>query len=272
MEKYSFLTSVYYKEKPENLRLSIESMLNQTAAPDQIVLVKDGKLTAELDAVIDEFAAKYPEVFTIITLEENKGLANALNAGLKECRNELVARMDSDDVSVKERCALSLAEFEKDTDLGLLGTGMYTFVGSPDNVIGERYQPADFNKIKKALRRNDPFFHPTVMYKKSLVLASGGYAAELRRRQDYDLFSKMVNDGVKATNIEKPLLYFRTTDDYYLRNKNKESCVNRIIVQKRIYRRKECSFFDYLYVKTVFTAVRFMPLWLYKLLYKKIKK
>ena len=74
MEKYSVLMSLYIKEKPEYLRQAIESVLNQTAAPDEIVIVKDGRVTPEMDAVIKEYSEKYPEIFTVTGYDQNQGL------------------------------------------------------------------------------------------------------------------------------------------------------------------------------------------------------
>ena len=97
MEKYSVLMSLYIKERPEYLRQAVDSMLNQSVTPDQIVIVKDGAVTPELDAVVEEYRQKYPEIFTVAGYDQNQGLAYALNYGLERCRNDLIARMDSDD-------------------------------------------------------------------------------------------------------------------------------------------------------------------------------
>ena len=95
MEPYSVLMSLYKKEHPEYLRLALDSMINQTVKPDEIVLVEDGPLTDELYAVVEE----YKDYLTIVVNKTNLGLGLALNEGLKACRNELVARMDTDDIS-----------------------------------------------------------------------------------------------------------------------------------------------------------------------------
>ena len=97
--KYSVLMSVYHKENPDYFRDSIKSMLKQTIKPDEIIIVKDGKLTKELDAVLDEFQNN--EIIKVIALEVNKGLGEALNIGIQNCRNEIIARMDTDDLSKK---------------------------------------------------------------------------------------------------------------------------------------------------------------------------
>ena len=266
MDKYSVLMSVYDKVKEEELELSISSMMNQTIVPEQFVIVFDGPVSDNIRRVINKFVDLYPEVFTIVEIPINQGLAYALNVGLKQCRNELIARMDSDDYSLPKRCEKQLNEFEKDSDLVILGTMTQNFINVPENIqplIKKR--PTEFNEIKKALRRNSPFAHPSVMYKKSKVLACGGYDPELRRRQDYDLFSKMVNgEGNKAKNLSEVLLLFRTEENYFIRNKSKESCTARLIVQKRIYKRKECTFIDYMYIKCAMVASMLLPTEIYK--------
>ena len=93
MEKYSVLMSVYHKEKAEFFKLAINSMLSQTVPPDEFVLICDGPLTEQLDAVIEAFCGQYPSLFKVIRLEKNMGLGIALGIGLQECSNELVARM-----------------------------------------------------------------------------------------------------------------------------------------------------------------------------------
>src|SRR5690625_6622735 len=101
--KYSVLMSVYIKENPAFLYESIKSMLVQTLKPDEIVIVKDGPLTKELEDIINSFENQSSELFSVINLPTNVGLGLALNEGVKACRNELIARMDTDDISLRNR-------------------------------------------------------------------------------------------------------------------------------------------------------------------------
>src|SRR5690625_792372 len=167
--------SVYEGEKPEYFEASIESMLNQTLMPDQIVIVKDGKLTPALDSVINKYKDDYTGLFTIVTLSENAGLGVALNKGLKHCKNELVARMDTDDISLENRCELQVKEFQKNEKLSIVGTMINEFDVDPNRIISSRVVPTDHNSILKFSRRRNPFNHPSVMYKKSAVQSCGGY-------------------------------------------------------------------------------------------------
>ena len=100
---YSILMSVYAKDNPDYLKLAIDSMLNQTIKSNDFVIVEDGPLTTELDAVINEYSSKNKEI-NVVKIEHNSGLGKALDFGLNYCKNELVARMDADDISLPTRC------------------------------------------------------------------------------------------------------------------------------------------------------------------------
>lgn len=253
---YSVLMSVYDKEKPEYLRQAIESMLCQTVMPEQFVIVLDGKLNDELQKVIDEYNAKNQALFTIVPLKQNVGLGIALDIGLTKCRNELIARMDSDDISLPERCEKELKLFEQDTNLVIVGTNIDEFWDNPKNIKCSRIVPSEPEEIKKRIGRIQPFNHPTVMYKKSEVVRCGGYG-KMRRKQDRDLFSRMVNMGCKARNINESLLLFRSNADNYKRRKSWSYCKSTINVTYTIWKRGHCSFGDLVYV-TVGQVVLFL--------------
>lgn len=272
MENYSVLMSVYAKVDVEALKLSVGSMVNQTYKPDQIIIVWDGPVGQELKDVVEYFSSHNPGMFTIVDLKENHGLAYALNAGMKVARNDLVARMDSDDYSLPERCQKQVAEFEKRPGLVLLGTQIRFFKDSIENILEQtRTFPTDVEDIRKAMARKNVFSHPTVMFRKSVVLECGGYNDELRRRQDYELFSKMiVNKKMEGGNLPDTLLLFRGDDEYKRRNRNVESCKNRIKVQKILYKRGDCSLIDYLYILAAMTVTMVIPDKLYDFIYTKL--
>lgn len=215
--KYTVLMSVYYKEKPEYLSLSIESMLNQTVKPDEFIIVKDGSLTTELDEVINNFVTAYPEMFNIIVNETNLGLGPALAKGIENSKNELIARMDSDDYAVSTRCERQLDKFREDPKLGMVGSYEAEFVDTVDNVISIHRVPSENDEIERFMHRRCSVLHPTVMYKKSAVLKSGNYQSVLLY-EDYDLFARMVLEyHIKSYNIPEPLYYIRTSEDFFKR-------------------------------------------------------
>lgn len=216
MESYSVLMSVYFREKPEYLSLSIQSMLAQTVPTDDFVLVCDGPLTPELDAVIDDFSAQYAPVFHVIRLEKNQGLAAALNAALPHCKNDLVARMDSDDFSAPDRCQRQLAAYEAMPDLQVLGGTIEEFEGSPEHVILAKPMPLTKEDILHYAKTRNPFNHPSVMFRKSAVLSAGGYPSN-PLYEDYALWVKLMAGGANVANLPQTLCYMRVDDGIYKR-------------------------------------------------------
>ena len=215
--KYTVLMSVYYKEKPEYLKLSIDSMLKQSITPDEFIIVKDGPLTKELDNIIETFYMDNPEMFTIICNEKNIGLGPSLAKGIVASRNEYIARMDSDDYSVPQRCERILSIFEEDPELGIVGCYEAEFIDTTNNVISIHRVPEKNEDIKKFMRRRCAVLHPTVIYKKSEVIRSGNYHS-VHMYEDYDLFARMILEhNVKGYNIPEELYFIRVNDDFFKR-------------------------------------------------------
>lgn len=268
MEKYSVLMSLYIKEKPVYLKQSLESMLNQTVLPDEIVIVKDGPITTELEEVLKEYKHKFPDLFNIVESEKNIGLGMALNLGLENCKNELVARMDTDDISLPERCERQLQAFKDDNDLVIVGTTVDEFYDNPKEIISSRVVPTTHKEIYRFAKRRSPFNHPTVMYKKSKVLASGGYS-DLRRNQDVDLFGRMLFAGAKAKNIGESLLLFRSNIDLSKRRSSWENTKSYISTIYKFWRIGYSSFLDIVIVGIGQTVMFLCPVKIQQWLYTK---
>jgi glycosyltransferase involved in cell wall biosynthesis len=268
MEKYSVLMSLYRKEDPAYLREALGSMLSQTAPPDEIVLVEDGPLTEELYAVVSAYSDKAPGLFTIIVNEENIGLGASLNRGLSACRNELIARMDTDDISKPSRCEKQLRRFEEEPDLDILGTWVEEFEKDPADVISVRAVPETHEEIYEFSKRRSPFNHPTVMYRKSSVLNCGVYS-QLRRNQDVELFGRMLHMGCRAANIPEARLSFRCGGDLEKRRKSWENTSTYIGAVNTLRKMGHSSLKDCLAVSAAQLAVFLMPLPLQRFVYKK---
>ncbi|WP_304206749.1 glycosyltransferase [Fusobacterium perfoetens] len=205
---YSVLMAVYKKEEPEYLKKSIESILNQTYKTNDFVIIKDGELTEELEEVLKDYIQRYKEIH-MYGYKKNKGLGYALNYGIDKCRNDLIARMDSDDISLPDRCEKQIKEFANDKTLDIIGTSMYEFSECEDKIETIKYMPLEKEEIKKYSRKRNPFNHPTVMYKKSTVKELGGYPIGIRG-EDFALFSSFVFKNKNVKNIREPLLKYRS--------------------------------------------------------------
>ena len=262
-KKYSVLMSLYKKENPEYLKSSIDSMLNQSVKPDEIVMVEDGPLTPELYAVLDS----YP-ILHRVRNKTNLGLGLALNAGLKECRNELVARMDTDDCSKPERCEKQLARFLEKPYLSIVGSHIDEFVDDISNVISQRIVPTTSDDIYNFAKKRSAFNHPTVMYSKTAVLENNGYS-DLKRNQDVDLFGRMQFEGYKAENIDEALLWFRSSDELAKRRKSWQNTWSYIATIRKFWKMGYSSFADYVMVGIAQTGMYLMPVKVQNFVYKK---
>lgn len=214
--KYSVLMSVYYKEKPEYLKQAIESMQVQTCPFDDFVLVCDGVLPSELDDVIAEKQREMGATLHVVRLSENRGLGNALNVGIKYCKNELIARMDSDDISYPDRCERQLSVFAVHPEVSVCSGSVEEFTSDPSVVDSVRVLPQSDNEIYAFAKRRNPFNHPCVMYRRQDVEKAGGYR-DCYLLEDYYLWVRMLMNGCRGCNIQSPLLHMRAGDSMYRR-------------------------------------------------------
>ena len=212
---YSVLMTVYDKELPNHLEQSILSMLNQTVPTDDFVLVCDGLLTQKLNQVIE----KYADRLNVVRSDIKLGLSNALNLGLSKCRHELVARMDSDDISLPDRCEKQLRVFEQNPDFSIVSGTVQEFEGKPEGegLQKKRVLPEKHDEIVRFSQKRNPFNHPAVMFKKNAVLEIGGYHDDYYRFEDYDLWIRMFQSGAVGYNIQDVILYMRISYNFYLR-------------------------------------------------------
>jgi len=215
MNKYSVLMSVYDKEKPEFLQASIDSMLSQTVPSNDFVIVCDGPLTFKLDMVLGKYSEQYPQI-NIVRLTENKGLGDALNEGMKHCKNELIARMDSDDISRPNRCKLQLETFAGDESVDIVSGTVAECTMDMEKTGKFKKLPCGHAEILRYAKKRNPFNHPCVMYKKTAVLSAGGYQS-FYLLEDYFLWIRMLMNDAKGYNIDLPLLDMRAGADMYRR-------------------------------------------------------
>jgi glycosyltransferase involved in cell wall biosynthesis len=256
MENYSILTTVCKNDSPEFLKQSIDSMLAQTVLTNDYVIVADGPLTEELDEVLVGYENTH-NFFNIVRLSENGGLGVALREGLKCCKNDLVARLDADDLSMPTRCEKQLALFDSDPDLVIVGSDMYEFDSNPDEITALKHMPSSPEQIYKYGKRRNAFNHSSVMYRKSVIEEHGSYST-MRRSQDIELFSKILYAGCKCRNINEPLIKFRCGDTRVKRKKKWSNVKSDLRIFKNNYKMGYAGFGDYLYV--IITQIGFFIL------------
>lgn len=264
---FSVLLPVYYKEKAENLDASIKSVINQTQKTNDLVIVCDGKLTKELYAVINSYKQQYNEILNVVQLPNNLGLGKALNYGLLECKNELVARMDSDDICYSNRFELQLNCFINH-NVDIVGGVVDEFVDNPNNIVSQRVSPSLDEEIKKYAKRRNPFNHPAIMYKKSSVLKVDGYQ-EFPYFEDYYLWIRMFMSGAKGYNLVTPLIYMRVGNDLYARRGGFKYAFTIIRFRWFLLIKGYSGIIDFIVSTTGHVAVSLMPNAIRKKIYEK---
>lgn len=255
---YSVLMSVYQKEKPQNLSESLESILLQTVPPDELILVCDGKLTDELNVIIKAFESEYQKIFRSVRLLENVGTGMAANEGIKECQNELIAKMDSDDVCVPDRFQRQLMMFLKNPKLDMVGGYIEEFDDTTKEPIAIKKTPISHEEILKYARRRSPFNNQTLIYRKSFAQKVGGYT-DIKRCEDYEFITKMLMAGAVGENMPEVLVRYRVTKDNYKRRKNWSNTKSFIKVRWGLYKARFSSFFDFLVPTTAQLLMFVMP-------------
>ena len=259
--RFSVLISVYYKEIPRYLDRALQSITDdQILKPNEIVLIKDGPLTKELDEVIEKFKKKYPNLFKIVTLEKNYGLGKALNIGLENCTYELVARMDGDDISKPERFKKQIEIFQKNPKLDIVGSWIDEFIEKDEEIIVRsiRKVPETSEEIYQKLKSICAFNHVTVMYRKSKIIEAGSYLQEFAL-EDYYLWIRMALKRMKMFNYQKSLVLVRMNVEAIKRRGGLRLLKSDIKYKKKLYGFKFINKSELLKNLIKYTIYRLLP-------------
>lgn len=214
---FSVLISVYKNDSAEQFHECLNSLAIQTLQANEIILIKDGPVSEEIDSVIKEFNNRIP--LKVFGYDENHGLAYALNYGMKFCSGDLIARMDADDICYPDRFKKQIHEFENNPNLNILGTGIEEFyVSKNDKVIKNiRLYPKVTSRSSKTLYKGTPLAHPTVMMRSEVFKKYKYNLNNQKYSQDIELWFRLLLDGYEIQTIQEPLLHFRITDKTFLR-------------------------------------------------------
>jgi glycosyltransferase involved in cell wall biosynthesis len=246
---------VYKNDNPIFFHQALESMLSQTIKPLEIVIVCDGSLTEKLETILLDFKVKYSDLFKIKRLLKNIGFANALNIGIELTRTEYIARMDSDDISFPNRIEYQLKELIKNEELSIVGSYVLEFDKNISDARYIRNVPILQKDIFRVSKTRSPFNHPSVIFRKKDLVNAGMYK-NIKRKEDLELFGRMMNKGYKGLNLNIPLLYYRSDINNYRRKKSIENLLNYIKVVYGFVKLKHSSFLDLLIV--IFYQLSFM--------------
>lgn len=214
-EPFSVCMSVYKNDNPTDFKIAIDSILNQTVRPNEIILVEDGPVPAELEGLI-KLMERSIDILKVVRLPKNVGHAGARQTAMKEASHNLIAVMDSDDIALNNRFELQLKAFEQNKEASVIGGQIKEFVESPDNIVGERIVPQNDMDIKSYMKARCPMNLVTVMYRKSDVEKVGGFI-DWYCEEDYYLWIRLAQAGFNFYNINKNLVNVRVGKEMYQR-------------------------------------------------------
>jgi glycosyltransferase involved in cell wall biosynthesis len=264
-EPFSLLLSVYDGDRPDYLRRAVRSAVDdQTVQPDQLVIVRDGPVRDELAKCLEELRASCRVPVTYVPLDRNAGLGPALDEGLAASWFDVVARMDADDVAMPHRFEVQLPLIE---DADIVGAGLLEFVADTDDIVGQRVPPTHADHIARYARVHDPFNHPTVVYRRSAVLAAGGYG-DFPLMEDYALFARMLQSGARPVNVAEPLVFYRVGATAYKRRGGTGLLRSELRLQREFVRSGFISRTEYVRNVLVRGTYRMIPWWLRRAIYR----
>ncbi len=269
--KFSILMSIYHKEDVQHFNRAMQSIWDeQTIRPNEIVLVEDGLLTELLYQNISDWKEKLGDIFKVISLKENAGVGNAKHIGIEKCTNELIAVMDTDDVSLPNRFEKQLAVFDSQ-DIDVCGAWVGEFENDENEVVSYRRTPEHHDEIVAFAKSRSPVNHPTAMYKKSSVLNAGNYT-KYKTSEDYDLFVKLIMSGAKLYNIQQPLVNMRMGNNQAARRGGLRNAMLEANVQKEFYKIGFLNLYELIRNILIGSMVRMLPSSLMKMAFKMIRK
>ena len=270
--KFSVLMPVYYKDDPVFFEMALHSIFtDQTVKPSEIVIIVDGPVEIGLQLILDKWDASMDGLVTICQLPANVGLWNALQLGLKLCKHDLVARMDSDDISRRDRFEIQLSCFITNPTLDVCGSNIVEFVDDLEAVSGVRKLPVGSAEIAKFALHRNPINHPSVMFKRSRVIEVGGYL-DMPCFEDYYLWVRCIMSGYLLHNVQENLVFMRAGKPQILRRsglvyaKHEYKFLNHLL---EIGFLKSSTFFPQVVVKFIF---RLTPIFIVEKVYSALRE
>lgn len=263
--QFSVLLSVYHKEIPSYLEAALFSIWDsQLLKPSQIVLVKDGLLTPELELIVGRWKSRLGDTLCVVPIANNVGLASALNMGLQFCEYDLVARMDTDDIAKPIRFQRQVNFMSENPWVSASSSFIEEFDGS-GKIISIRKLPFSSEAVSSFAKQRSPLSHPAVIFKKSAVLEVGGYPEIYP--EDYLLWVKMIMNGCKLANIPEVLLSMRT-DRSFITRRGYEFLKGEIKIYQYMRSKGFISYFEYYKIILIRSVLRLSPDFFKVLLYK----
>jgi len=264
--RFTVVMSVYHADCPMLFQKAVDSVLNQTVRPTEIIIVADGPVGDEIDEVLKNLSIN--DVIKIIKIDENRGLAFVRKLAISESANELIAVMDSDDVCVQDRFEVQIQEFS-DENTDVIGGWIEEFNVYPGDQGLIRKTPLDYESIYRLGKWRNPINHVTLMFKKSSYDKVGGYS-ELLANEDWEMISRMLANGLVIRSIPKVLVHVRGGDVMVVRRRSSRQFWGEMRAFKLMYKCNYLSLLQLMANVCLRTAIRILPMSFTAYLYRNV--
>jgi len=231
---YTVLMSIYHDSSSEDLNRCLASLEQQTRQADEIVIVEDGPVNDDVTHCLRSYSPTLP--IRTIALQNNIGLGGALRVGLLQCKNNIVARVDSDDWSAKQRMELQEDFLANNPSISVVAAQMREWHSTRSGPISAvRSVPLTSDKIVRLSRWKNPINHPTVMFRKRDVLECGNYYDQ-SYFEDYHLWARMIKQQKLFVNLSQILVDTVVDDDYFRRRGGFRYVLNEISLARSLHK------------------------------------
>lgn len=149
---------VYGKDNPTYFDAALNSIVNQTLKPTEIVLTIDGPIPEEIEKIIKKYQENYENIFRVIRLEKNMGHGKARRVCFDNCSHPIIALMDADDLAVPTRFEKQVAFFNTHSDVSVVGGYITEFISSENptdisRTAGRRVVPETDDGIQAYMKK-----------------------------------------------------------------------------------------------------------------------
>ncbi len=265
--KFSVVMPIYIHEKDAEFRMALDSIINQTLMPNEILIVADKDIPQNTKNILDEYQAKYPEIFYPVILDEEASVGKARAISVEKAKYNIIANMDADDISRNDRFEKQINFLKKHPDIDVIGSCILEFENEPENIYSKRDVPLAHEDIYKYSKFRSPINNMSVMYKKAAVIGAGNYS-DLREFEDYELWTRMIIKGYKFANLSEHLVNVRAGRDMIIRRQGlKVYFQYEYPLFKSLYNQKFITFKEFLKAIISKFFLRAIPNWAKSLIY-----
>ena len=267
----SVVLPTYSGDCPAALSTAIDSVLRQSRPPDELLIVKDGPLSEQLETVVNNCEKDHPDVIETLQFPENRGLGEALRAGVETASHDLIARHDADDISVLSRFERQMSFLQDSPEVDIVGGYIEEFDEQMSEPLSVREVPTTHREIQRMAKFRCPMNHVTVMFRRQSVIDAGNYRSA-DPMEDYDLWVRMLLNGAKFANIPAVLTHVRAGDNMYSRRGGLDYAAEEIRLQRSFHRQNFISTPELVFNSVTRAGVRLIPNRIRKAIYELVAR